>query len=146
MELDRTIAPEIQQISHFSIMQPERLILTNGMPLNILRAGSEEVVRFDLLVKGGQLHQTQPLQAVLTNRMLREGTRSFTSTEIAERLDYYGAWLDLSSSVSHGYISLYSLNKYFPQTLRILASMVQEAVFPEKELNTVLEANKHQFW
>ncbi len=145
MELDRTIAPEIQQISHFSIMQPERLILTNGMPLNILRAGSEEVVRFDLLVKGGQLHQTQPLQAVLTNRMLREGTRSFTSTEIAERLDYYGAWLDLSSSVSHGYISLYSLNKYFPQTLRILASMVQEAVFPEKELNTVLEANKHQF-
>ena len=145
MGLDRTIAPEIQQISHFSIMQPEKQSLANGMPLNILRAGSEEVVRFDLLIKGGQLHQTQPLQAVLTNRMLREGTRSFTSTEIAERLDYYGAWLDLSSSVNHGYISLYSLNKYFPQTIRILASMVQEAVFPEKELSTVLEANKHQF-
>ena len=145
MELDRTIAPEIQQISHFFIRQPEKQSLANGMPLNILRAGSEEVVRFDLLVKGGQLHQTQPLQAVLTNRMLREGTRSFTSVEIAERLDYYGAWLDLSSSVNHGYISLYSLNKYFPQTIRILASMIQEAVFPEKELSTVLEANKHQF-
>lgn len=145
MALDRTIAPEIRQISHFSITQPEKRLLSNGMPLNILKAGSEEVVRFDLLIRGGQLHQTQPLQAVLTNRMLREGSKSFSSSEIAERLDYYGAWLDLSSSVSHGYISLYSLNKYFPQTIRILASMIQEAVFPEKELGTVLEANKHQF-
>lgn len=145
MVLDRTIAPEIRQISHFSIRQPEKRLLSNGMPLNILKAGSEEVVRFDLLIKGGQLHQTQPLQAVLTNRMLREGSKSFSSSEIAERLDYYGAWLDLSSSVSHGYISLYSLNKYFPQTIHVLASMIQEAVFPKKELSTVLEANKHQF-
>ena len=145
MGVDRTIAPEIRQINHFSIAQPEKRILSNGLPLNILQAGSEEVVRFDLLVRGGQLQQTQPLQAVLTNRMLREGSRRFSSAEIAEQLDYYGAWLDLSSSVTHGYISLYSLNKYFPQTIRILASMVQEAVFPEKELHTVLEANKHQY-
>ena len=145
MTLDRTKALEIRQISHFSILQPEKQLLSNGMPLNILRAGSEEVVRFDLLIKGGQLHQTQPLQAVLTNRMLREGTQTLASSEIAERLDYYGAWLDLSTSVNYSYITLYSLNKYFPQTIRILASMVQEAVFPEKELYTVLEANKHQF-
>ena len=77
--VDRTIAPEIKQVEHFSIVQPERQVMGNGMPLYVIAAGSEDVVRFDLVIKGGQLHQTQPLQAVLTNRMLREGTSGMTS-------------------------------------------------------------------
>lgn len=145
MILDRTIAPEICPIDHFSIVTPQLHVMRNGMPLNIICAGSEEVVRFDLLVKGGQWNQEQPLQAMFTNRMLREGTLSMTSSEIAEKLDYYGAWLDLSSSVNYGFVTLYSLVKYFPQTLEILASMIKEPVFPEKELQVVSEVNKQQF-
>lgn len=143
--VDRTIAPEIRQIERFSITQPERHEMRNGMPLNIICAGSEDVVRFDLVIKGGQLHQTQPLQAMFTNRMLREGTRGMTSVEIAEKLDYYGAWLDLSSAVNCGFVTLYSLGKYFSKTIEVLASIVKEPVFPEKELAVVAEMNKHQF-
>ena len=65
-------------------------------------------------------------------RMLREGTRSLSSSQIAEKLDYYGAWLDLSSSVNYGFVTLYSLGKYFPKTIEILASMVKEPVFRKK--------------
>lgn len=130
--VDRTIAPEIKQVEHFSIVQPERQVMGNGMPLYVIAAGSEDVVRFDLVIRGGQLHQTQPLQAVLTNRMLREGTCGMTSVEIAEKLDYYGAWLDLSSSVNCGVVTLYSLGKYFSKTIEVLASIVKEPVFPEK--------------
>ena len=71
---------------------------------------------------------------MFTNRMLREGTRSLSSSQIAEKLDYYGAWLDLSSSVNYGFVTLYSLGKYFPKTIEILASMVKEPVFPEKRI------------
>lgn len=143
--VDRTIAPKIRQIEQFSIPQPEQMTMRNGMPLHVIRAGSEDVIRFDLIIKGGQLHQTLPLQALFTNRMLREGTRTMTSSEIAERLDYYGAWLDLSSSVNCAFVTLYSLGKYFPKTVEILASIIKEPVFPEKELRVVTEANKHQF-
>lgn len=145
MVLDRTKAPEIRDIEHFSIIAPERRIMANGMPLNIIQVGDEDVVRFDLLVKGGQWDQTQPLQATFTNRMLREGTRRFTSSEIAEKLDYYGAILDVSSSFSHGFITLYSLGKYFPQTIELLASMVKEPTFPEEELSLVVGMNRQQF-
>ena len=145
MVVDRTSAPRIRPIEQFSILRPERRDMPNGMPLYVIRAGSEDVVRFDLLVRSGQLHQRLPLQAMFTNRMLREGTRRLTSAEIAERLDYYGAWLDLSSSVTCGFVTLYSLGKYFPQTVALLASMVKEPVFPEKELQVVTETNKHQF-
>lgn len=145
MMLDRTLPPAIRPMDEIGIIRPERRTMKNGMPLNILQAGSQEVVRFDLLVGGGQWHQTQPLQAMFANRMLREGTSSLTSAQIAEKLDYYGAWLELSSSPNYGFITLYSLNKFFPRTLAVLADMVMNPTFPEKELKVVTETNKQQF-
>ena len=91
--LDRTTPPAIRSMENFQLARPERLRMKNGMPLHVIRAGSQEVVRLDVLIGGGQWHQTQALQALFTNRMLREGTLSLTSKQIAEKLDYYGAWL-----------------------------------------------------
>ena len=145
MMLDRTTPPSIRPLGAFSLTRPERRNMKNGIPLNIIRAGSQEVVRFDVLIGAGQWHQTQALQAMFTNRMLREGTETMTSARIAEKLDYYGAWLELSSSPNCGFITLYSLNKYLPQTLAIIADMLMHPAFPEKELEVVLETNRQQF-
>ena len=145
MSLDRTLPPLLRPLEAFEILRPECLEMKNGMQLNVIRAGSQEVVRLDLLIGGGQWHQTQALQALFTNRMLREGTPTMTSAQIAEKLDYYGAWLDLSSSVNCGFVTLYSLNKYFPRTLAIIADMLMNPSFPEKELEVVLETNRQQF-
>lgn len=143
--LDRTTPPPIRQLSEFSITRPERKTMKNGMPLNVIHAGTEDVVRFDLLIGGGQRNQEQPLQAMFTNRMLREGAGNLTSAQIAERLDYYGAWLELSSSVNYEFITLYSLNKYFARTLSVITEMVKNPTFPAKELSIVADTNKQQF-
>ena len=145
MILDRTTPPSIRPMGEMELSRPERRQMKNGIPLNIIRAGSQEVVRFDVLIGAGQWHQTQSLQAMFTNRMLREGTQSLVSAQIAEKLDYYGAWLELSSSPNCGFITLYSLNKYFPHTLAIIADMLMNPTFPEKELGVVLETNRQQF-
>ena len=145
MELIRTTPPPVRPFGKLDIARPERCLMKNGTPLNVIQAGNQEVVRLDVLIGGGQWHQIQPLQAMFTNRMLREGTESMSSTQIAEKLDYYGAWLELSSSVNYGFITLYSLNKYFPYTLAIVADMLLRPLFPEKELSVVMEANKQQF-
>ena len=145
MEFIGATPPPVRPFGKLDIVRPERCLMKNGMPLNVIRAGNQDVVRLDLLIGGGQWHQIQPLQAMFTNRMLREGTESMTSTQIAEKLDYYGAWLELSSSVNYGFVTLYSLNKYFPYTLAVVADMLLHPLFPEKELSVVTEANKQQF-
>ena len=145
MTLDRTTPPAIRPLANPGIIHPERSRMPNGMPLYVLNVGTEEVVRLDILIGGGQWHQAQPLQAMFTNRLLREGTSSMNSAQIAERLDYYGAWLELSSSVNYGFITLYSLNKYFPYTLGVVADMLKHPTFPEKELEVVREVNRQQF-
>lgn len=143
--LDRTIQPRICEPEQLAVPSPECRVMKNGIPLYILNAGDNEVVRIDLLIEGGRWQQSQRLQALFTNRMLREGTRRYSAAAIAEKLDYYGAWLELSSSSEYAYITLYSLNKYLPETLDIFESIVKEPLFPEKELGVIIDSNIQQF-
>ena len=143
--LDRTTPPPVRMLDDLNVIFPDRHVLKNGIPLNVLNIGSEDVVRLDVLIGAGQWHQTQALQAMFTNRMLREGTPSKTSQQISEELDYYGAMMELSSSVNCGFITLYSLNKYFSRTFSIVADILLHPTFPEKEMGVVLDMNKQRF-
>lgn len=143
--MDRTIQPEIQPLKNFHIQTPVRTTLPNGIPLTVINAGEQEVVRMDVLFSGGRWQQSQKLQALFTNRMLREGTTKYTATTIAEKLDYYGSWLELSSSSEYAYITVYSLNKYLAKTLEVVESMIKEPLFPQKELQTILDTNIQQY-
>lgn len=143
--LNRTSPPPITEPEKLTVQAPVRMSLPNGIPLNVIDTGDNEVIRMDVLVGCGRWQQTQPLQALFTNRMLREGTRRYTTADIAEKLDYYGAWLELSSASEYTYITLYSLNKYFAETLDILDSIVKEPTFPEKELNVIVDNNIRQY-
>ena len=145
MMLDRSIQPAICTPLSLDVQKPERSVMRNGIALNVLNACDSEVVRLDVLMEGGRWHQSQPLQALFTNRMLREGTRRYAAADIAERLDYYGAWLELSSMAEYTSVTLYSLNKYFSQTLDVLESIIKEPLFPEKELKVIIDANVDRF-
>jgi len=145
MFMDRTIQPEIQPLKNFHIQTPVRTTLPNGIPLTVINAGEQEVVRMDVLFSGGRWQQSQKLQALFTNRMLREGTTKYTAATIAENLDYYGSWLELSSSSEYAYITVYSLNKYLAKTLEVVESMIKEPLFPQKELQTILDTNIQQY-
>lgn len=143
--IDRTIQPALRSMERFSLPRPKMITLPNGIELQVLQAGQEEVVRLDVIMRGGRWHQQHLLQSLFTTRMLREGGLHLTSNQIAERLDYYGAWLDLSSSVKHSFVSLYSLNKYFTPAIEVLCEMLFASTFPEQPFQVVLEANKQQF-
>ena len=143
--MDRKIQPEIQTLKNFRILPPVRMTLPNGIPLTVINAGEQEVVRIDVLFAGARWQQSQKLQALFTNRMLREGTTKYTAATIAEKLDYYGSWLELSSLSEYAYITVYSLNKYLAKTLEVVESMIKEPLFPEKELHTILDTNIQQY-
>lgn len=143
--LNRRQQPDICQPERIDVPRPRPVIMPNGVPVHVLNIGDSEVVRIDVLMAGGRWRQSYPLQALFTNRMLREGTRRFTTAQIAEKLDYYGAWLEFSNAPEYAFVTLHSLNKYLPQTLEILESIIKEPTFPEKELGVIAENNRQQF-
>lgn len=83
--LNRSDQPRILEPEQLVVQRPERIKLPNGVPLSVLNAGDNEVTRIDLLMAGGRWQQKQPLQALFTNRMLREGTRRYDAAQIAEK-------------------------------------------------------------
>ncbi|MGI6880664.1 M16 family metallopeptidase [Bacteroides sp. KG123] len=143
--LNRTNRPAVIEPEQLIVQKPEFILLPNGISLNMINVGDNDVMRVDLLMGGGRWQQTCPLQSLFTNRMLREGTKRYTTAEIAEKLDYYGAWLELSSASEYTYVTLYSLNKYFAETLDVLESIIKEPTFPERELNVIVDSNIQQF-
>ncbi len=143
--MDRTLQPDIKPLDKLTLLAPQRFVLPNGIPLTVIDAGDQEVTRVDILFEGGRWRQDQKFQGLFTSRMLREGTSTFASSEISEKLDYYGAWLELSASARHDYVTFYSLNKYFDKVLEVVDSIIKEPLFPEKELEIVKDANIQQF-
>ena len=69
-QLDRSVAPAIRQLEHFSILQPELHRMKNGMPLYVLSAGNEDVIRF-----GISFAQKRSLER-LTYQLLISSTKS----------------------------------------------------------------------
>lgn len=145
-DLDRSIQPEIKRFFDVSFGHAEHFSFPNGMEVvvgNDVR--DSDVVRVDLMMRGGKWHQKHILQALFTSRMLREGTPEHTSGQIAEIFDYYGAWTEFSSSMQHSYVSMYTLGKFLKNTVDILYEIVTEPLFDEKELRTVANINRQNF-
>lgn len=141
--LDRTLPPPVQGLSSV-FRKPSLQMLSNGIPLHVIENAGQEVVRIDFVFGAGQWHQSQKLQALFTCSMLRQGCRGYSSSVFAERMDFYGAWLDLSVSMNRSFVSLYSLKKFFPQTLELVQRMLLEPAFSEEQLQMLASRKKAQ--
>lgn len=140
-----TQPPVIKPLSLEYLTLPRLVTMPNGVPLYILDGADKGAVRFDLLFKGGYAVQSKPLLAMFTNRMLREGTAQLSAAEISQKLDYYGAWIDMYSSQNCNHITLYTMSKHFVSLLKVLEDMVKHPIFPQDNLDTVRNNNKAHF-
>jgi len=142
--VDRTKRPEIRRIERLSIIPAEKRQLGNGLPVYVINQGTQDVCSIELNFNAGKWQQQQKLVARFTNLMLREGTRSYTSKELSEKLDFYGAFLRTHSGTDRASVSLVSLNKHLMEVFPLFAEVVREPVFPENELETALTNSRQR--
>ncbi len=112
----------------------ERRRLPNGVALYLLPADEIEVLRVSFVFRAGSVHQQVPFSASATANLLAEGTRDLTAAEVAERLDYYGSWYDVSIDRDYVYISFAMLSRFAAETLAVAEQVLLRPVFPEEEV------------
>jgi zinc protease len=137
MTLNRTIAPPAQAIQQVNILQAEKHILDNQIPVYAIRAGEQPVVRLELIIEAGGKYDTVQGASQFAAKMLSEGTSKHSGTEISEAFDQFGAFMDISQNADRINISVHCLTKHLPEILPTLQEMLQDSVFPEKELQTI---------
>lgn len=134
MSLDRAQAPPFTLSSNYSLAQPEKFTLAGGQPLYAFRALQQDVVKLDLCFEAGKWYEPASGISHFTTQLIRKGTRTRTSFEIAEALDRLGAHLDCLAGFDSVTISLLVLRKNLFPALEILRDILLEASFPEEEL------------
>ena len=141
--LDRLTAPASHAVAEINIIHPETFTLPNNIPVYSLGAGSQEVIKVELVFNAGSAHHLNPLVPSFTSSMLQEGTSRRNAKEIASAIDDFGAFLELDHDKDYSSVTLYSLNKYLPQTLPVILEMITESVFPQNEWD-IMRSNRLQ--
>lgn len=143
--LNRKIQPLICPIEQIDMVKAEKYLLSNGIPVYYINAGTQDVVKLDIVFEAGTWFQPANLVASFCNSMLEEGSANFTAAEIAEKFDYYGAYLQLAVDQNQGFVNIISLGRYLPEILEVVEDIVKRSVFPEHELEVMIAKNKQKW-
>jgi zinc protease len=140
--LNRTLAPESKQVDEINFIEPLKQILDNGIPVFTINAGKQELVRIEFIFENVNWDAAQPLQAIAASHLINNGTAALSAKEIADKVDYYGAFLQTEYGADQTCVKLYTLNKHLASVLPILRSILNESIFPEQELSIFIQNQK----
>lgn len=140
--LNRTLAPESKLVDEIDFIEPLKQILDNGIPVFTINAGKQELVRIEFIFQNVNWDASNPLDAIAVSHLINNGTKTLTAKEIADKVDYYGAFLQTEYGADQTCIKLYTLNKHLAAVLPILYSILNESIFPEQELAIFIQNQK----
>ena len=141
--MNRTEAPAIITADSVTLPTSEKILLDNGLPVYMIAAGDQPVVKLDFVFEAGKWYETKNLLADFVNRMMREGVQGKTAKEVADILEFYGCNLESNVAFNTAGFQLYSLSKNLHQVLPLVYDIFTQATFAEDELATMLN-NRRQ--
>ena len=132
--MDRSKGPEINKITQLNIPPVRREILPNGTEYIEVNMGTQNLVQLEVLYKGGRINESKFGVSRAAARLMKDGTSNYSSSQLAEEVDFYGANISSGANLDYSYAKIFTLNKHFDKILPILAEVLESPSFNEKEL------------
>ncbi len=144
--MNRKIAPPIVDAVNFNLqLKPyQYFTLENGIPVYCIDAGEQEVLQIEWVFYAGNWFEQQQGVAAATNFMLKNGTSKKNAYELNEAFDYYGSYCSRSCYNETASVSLHCLSRHAEKGVSIIAEMISDSVFPEKELEIFKQNSKQR--
>ena len=142
--IDRALAPVYGEVENIELIRAKPLVLANGLKLFSIDGGEQDLVRIEFIFSNSNYDPAKPLQTFATNTMLNDGTSELSSTQIADKIDYYGAFLQTEYANDHSTVTLFTLNKHLANTLPIVKAIISDSIFPQVELDTLIRNQKQK--
>ena len=140
--LNRINPPIFHPIENVKVLSPEQIKLSNGPDLFVFNAGEEELVRIQWVFENADFQIERPIRNSALSALLIEGTSKYSSAQIAEKVDFYGAYLFPEYSFDQTSLTLITLTKYLDKLLPLVIEILNDAVFPQQELDTYKRNSK----
>lgn len=136
----RAIPPQLAPLSGAELPLVHSFDLANGIRVVAFDGATQPVNMVSLVREGGNADIVSPAILPMMLATIGEGTGSRTGAEIAGSFDSNGSWLRTGAYGHHSVVTLLSLNSCVENVLPVFVDMLENASFPEREL----EAKKTQ--
>jgi zinc protease len=130
--LDRTVLPALGEPPAVTFPEVQRATLDNGLKVILLERHATPLVNVAVAVDAGYAAD-DPAKAGLASlalNLMDDGTTTRDAFRIVDELDALGARLSTRSSLDLSFVRLQALPASLAPSLRILADVVQNPVFP----------------
>lgn len=132
-------APVSDEVLRVKLPRPAESDLSNGVHVMVLEDHRAPTVTFQLLLQGAGGYYDPPDMpglAELTASLMREGTKTLSSPEIAEKLETLAATLNVGTSLGSQIATLTasSLTENFDAVLRLAVDVLLNPTFLDEEL------------
>lgn len=137
--------PEIKEIAKVDLLKFEKRILANGLPMYIINAGKQELIKVDVLFDAGNAYSKDPVLPGAVNALLNDGTSKHSSAEIAKFIDGKGAFYTQDIQKDYSQTSMYLLSKFTKDLMPLYLETLTDSIFPEHEVDMFKRNMKQRF-
>ena len=120
----------------FKLPHIEKFSLPNGLEVTMVPYGSIPKVTVSVAVRSGNLNESaqQTWLADLTAQLMKEGTSSKSSEQVAEQAASMGGSIDINVGFDVTRIDSDVLSEFGPKAIALLADVVEHPLLPESEV------------
>ena len=132
--LNRTISPQAYPIHELKPSPTISHTLNNGIVVIGLNDNNLTLVRLDIRLTAGCYFQQKKTASHAAIKLITEGIKSMSSEQIAEELDYAGAYFEIVPDRDFSTFTIYFPKRSAEKILPIVAKLFVEAIFPEDKI------------
>ena len=142
----RTAAPPIKDPAEFDVVLPpcNKHTLSNGVQVFSLDMGTEDIMMVNWIFYAGNCFENKKPVAAATNHLLKNGTSRLSAFELNEHFEFFGAYLNRSCHQETAEIVLHCMTKHTEELLPVVAEIISDSVFPERELEIYVQNSKQK--
>jgi zinc protease len=120
----------------FTVPANETYTLPNGLKVTLIPYGIIPKVTVSVAVDAGSINEGSNHVGVagLTSDLMKEGTATLTSEQLADATSSMGSSLDLAASSDQTIATLDVLSEFGPKAVQLLSDVLQHPRLPESEL------------
>ena len=140
----RQQAPPPLPARSIQLPTPVETKLTNGLGVVVIPDMRLPLVSYRLAFRTGDAHDPEGVPGLtdLLTGLLTEGTESYSSREIADRVAKMGATLSAGANSDYTTIAASSLTSFHDEIFNLLADVALHPSFPENEVKLIKENTK----
>lgn len=125
---------------------PDISVLDNGLKVYAFENEDMDVIRMEFFFSNaGSKNQDKIYSSIVTNNQISEGTSKHSAMEIANSIDYYGAFIEKTVDKESSSICFYFLRKHQENLMPWFEEIIKDPAFSQTELDVYLQRLRQQY-